>query len=61
MSARISAEQPVDAVHEYLERLRSMDPSENLSRAIDAVESEYDREHPTEGRKPRRPMGFRKP
>lgn len=58
MSNRIGEER--DAVHAYLERLRSMDPDETLTRIIDEVEREYDESHPAHnGSRP--PMGFRKP
>lgn len=57
MSNRVGEER--DAVHAYLERLRSMDPNGEMTEIINEVEHEYDATHPDSGK--RRPMGFREP
>lgn len=55
------SEKPRDVVQEYLDRLRSMGPSESLARDIDEVEREHHRElkEREQSRRKRLKPGFR--
>ncbi|MBC9819741.1 hypothetical protein [Terrabacter sp. MAHUQ-38] len=53
-------EKPRDVVQEYLDRLRSMGPSDRMLRDIDEVEEEHRRElAEQEARRQRVKLGFR--